>query len=174
MAWLIGIKGLWLMLPWLAGALVAYGLNRFKSHEPKFWCRWAAWALLVIAVPLPSILKTVAPGLIGIPVIIGTCLVLWVEARASQAAPPLLRKTAEQLSDVSFTLYATHLPLLVFVHAIVLGNSRMPYTLGGIASACGLALFALIIAIGWWWLFERKTNDYRQWLIATLKLKPLR
>ena len=27
MAWLIGTKGLWLMLPWLAGALVAFGLN---------------------------------------------------------------------------------------------------------------------------------------------------
>ena len=174
MAWLIGAKGLWLMLPWLSGALVAFGLNRFRNHESKSWCRWAAWVFLVIAVPLPSILKTAAPGLIGIPVIIGTCLVLWVEAQASQAAPPLLRKTAEQLSDVSFTLYATHLPLLVFVHAIVLGNSRMPYTLGGIASAIGLALFAFIIAIGWWWLFERKTNDYRQWLIAALKLKPLR
>ena len=174
MVWLIGAKGLWLMLPWLAGALVAYALNRFKNQKPKSWWRWSSWAFLIIAVPLPSVLKATGSGLIGIPVIIGTCLVLWVEARASQAAPPLLRNAAEQLSDVSFTLYATHLPLLVFVHAIVLGNSRMPYTLGGIASAIGLASFALIIAIGWWWLFERKTNDYRQWLIATLKLKPLR
>ncbi len=174
MAWLVGPKGLWLMLPWLAGALVAYGLNRFKAEKPKPWWRWSAWAFLVIAVPLPSILKTVAPGFIGMPVIIGTCLVLWVEVHASQAAPALLRKTAEQLSDVSFTLYATHLPFLVFVHAIVLGNSRLPYTLGGITSAFGLAFFAFMISTGWWWLFERKTNHYRQWLVVTLKLKPLR
>jgi peptidoglycan/LPS O-acetylase OafA/YrhL len=174
MAWLVGSKGLRLMLPWLAGALVAYALDRFKGHKPKSLWRWAAWAFLVITIPLPSILKTVVPGLIGVPVIIGTCLVLWVEAQASQAAPTSLRKTAEQLSDVSFTLYATHLPLLVFVHAIFLGDTRMPYTLGGIVSAIGLASFALIMAIGWWWLFERKTNHYRQWLIATLKLKPLR
>jgi len=174
MAWLIGTKGLWLMLPWLAGALVAYGLNQFKSQETKPWRRWAAWAFLVMAVPLPSVLKVMAPGLTGIPVILGTCMVLWVEARASQAAPPLLRKTAELLSDISFTLYATHLPLLVFVHAVVLGNSRMPYTLGGIAAACGLALLALLVAKGWWWLFERKTNEYRQRFTAALKLKPLR
>jgi len=174
MAWLIGIKGLWLMLPWLAGALVAYGLNRFTNHGPKSWCRWAAWAFLVIVVPLPSVLKATGSGLIGIPVIIGTCLVLWVEARADQAAPTMLRLAAEQLSDISFTLYATHLPLLIFVHAVVLGNSRMPYTLLGIASACGLALLALLAAKGWWWLFERKTSDYRQRLTATLKLKPHR
>jgi len=174
MAWLIGTKGLWLMLPWLAGALVAFGLNQSKSQETKPWRRWAAWAFLVIAVPLPSVLKVMAPGLTGIPVILGTCMVLWVEARANQAAPPLLRMAAEQLSDVSFTLYATHLPLLVFVHAVVLGNSRMPYTLGGIAAACGLALLALLVAKGWWWLFERKTNEYRQRFAAALKLKPLR
>jgi len=86
----------------------------------------------------------------------------------------MLRLAAEQLSDISFTLYATHLPLLIFVHAVVLGNSRMPYTLLGIASACGLALLALLAAKGWWWLFERKTSDYRQRLTATLKLKPHR
>lgn len=176
MTWLIGAKGLWLMLPWLAGALVAHVSNRSNNHEPKSWCRWTAWAFLAIAVPLPLILKATGSGsgLIGIPVIIGASLVLWVEAGTSQIAPPLLRKTAEQLSDISFTLYATHLPLLVFIHAIFLGNSRMPYTLGGIASAISLASFALIMAIGWWWLFERKTNDFRQWLIACLKLKSLK
>ena len=115
-----------------------------------------------------------APGLTGIPVILGTCMVLWVEARANQAAPTMLRRGAEQLSDISFTLYATHLPLLVFVHAVVLGNSRMPYTFGGIASACGLVLLALLVAKGWWWLFERKTNEYRQRFAVALKLKPLR
>lgn len=172
MAWLIGTKGLWLMIPWMAGALVSYALSRFRNLKPKSWWRWAAWGFLVIVVPLPSVLKTT--GLIGVPVIIGACLVLWVEAQASQATTPLLRKTAEQLSDVSFTLYATHLPLLVFIHAIFLGNSRMPYTLGGIASAISLALFAFIMATGWWWIFERKTNDLRQWLIACLKLKSLK
>jgi peptidoglycan/LPS O-acetylase OafA/YrhL len=174
MAWLIGTKGLWLILPWLAGALVAYGLDQSKSHETKLWWRWAAWAFLVIAVPLPSVLKATASGLTVIPVIIGTCMVLWSEARADQDASPMLRLAAEQLSDISFTLYATHLPLLVFVHAVVLGNSRMPYTPVGIASACGLAFIALLAARGWWWLFERKTSACRQRLTAMLKLKPLR
>jgi peptidoglycan/LPS O-acetylase OafA/YrhL len=173
-AWMIGAKGLSLMLPWLAGVFVAHLPNRLKSTNPKFWWRPAAWAFLVIAIPLPSILKLVAPSLIGIPAIIGTCFVLWVEALTSQAARPLLRKAAEHLSAISFTLYAMHLPLLVFVHAIVWGNSRMPYTLGGIGSACGLALLALIASSGLWWLFERKTDHYRRWLVASLKLKPLR
>lgn len=169
MAWLIGTKGLWLMLPWLAGALVAYALNWFNSQEPKSWWRWATWAFLIISVPLPSVLKETP--LIGVLVVVSVCLVLWVEGRTSQAAHPLLQKIAEQLSDVSFTLYATHLPLLVFVHAIVLGNSRLPYSFGGIAAACGLALSAFLMAIVWWWLFERKTNDYRRWLTETLRLK---
>jgi peptidoglycan/LPS O-acetylase OafA/YrhL len=62
---------------------------------------------------------------------------------------------------MSYTLYAVHYPMLFLIHALWLGNQKLPYSSAGIATPLTIAGAAFIFAYGWWWLFERRTNEVR-------------
>lgn len=96
-----------------------------------------AWALLL-------------PGLAGLPPIGG------IYARA-----------ATGISEISYTLYATHYPLLAFVWFSFLAPAQAPPGLRSIALALAMLAMVLVFATVIWWLFERQTFKIRQ---AVLKM----
>ena len=68
---------------------------------------------------------------------------------------------ANGLSEISYTLYATHFPLLAFIYFTFLAPSQ--WEPGALSIVLGLAMLALALALAtlFWWLFERRTGEIR-------------
>ncbi len=69
------------------------------------------------------------------------------------------------LSDISYSLYATHFPLVLLL-GIAWGTDSAQWQWSmGTAALYASSLFVLLLA-GWmvWWLTERHTSSVRQWL----------
>jgi len=70
-------------------------------------------------------------------------------------------RIANGLSEISYTLYATHFPLLAFIYFTILApNQWEPGALPVILAVAMLAA-ALALAVLFWWLFERRTGEIR-------------
>ena len=67
---------------------------------------------------------------------------------------------ARGLSEISYTLYLTHFPLLAFIFFTALA----PTELGPYVRFCILVPTTLVFALGTWWCFERHTNILYVWM----------
>ena len=70
------------------------------------------------------------------------------------------------LSEISYTLYVVHFPLLFFVAALVLKGRKFPADTQGYLWFTGLTVATLLISTGMWWLFERNTDKVRRWILG--------
>lgn len=162
-AWLLGTKGLFLMTAWLAGAGVACLVAHFPAWPDPVWLRPLVWAVFASGVLALAIFSLIGPAWSTLVAAGLTCAILWVETRASGDSKSRYARPIEGLSEMSYTLYAVHYPLLFLLHALWLGNQKLPHSPSGIATALTIAATAFVFAYGWWWLFERRTNEIRDY-----------
>jgi peptidoglycan/LPS O-acetylase OafA/YrhL len=82
----------------------------------------------------------------------------------------LYKRLANQLSRMSYTLYAIHTPLVVFFTAMLVGDSTKQWIpdIVTVGKAGGVLLFILLCAHAWAWLFEDRTETIRQGVIKLL------
>jgi peptidoglycan/LPS O-acetylase OafA/YrhL len=66
------------------------------------------------------------------------------------------------LSEISYTLYVVHFPLLFVIGAAVLEGRQWPANGQGFLLFGGLIVVVLAISVGMWWLFERNTDRVRK------------
>ena len=97
---------------------------------------------------------------------------LWVVGLASCEHHILwLKKVAAGLSEMSYTLYLVHFPLLAFVFfAFFQGRKYLPdftsyLCFGSLLAGC------LIFAAMMWWCFERNTDRLRKRIEVIFRLK---
>ena len=85
-------------------------------------------------------------------------------------------KVARALSNVSYTLYATHFPVLAFLWFVLLAPTKWPFGLLGIVLMAGLGATTLVIGTVMWWAFERNTDRVRKaiehWVVSNPLFKP--
>ena len=74
----------------------------------------------------------------------------------------LYHKIADSLAKISYTLYATHFPLLAFIWFVALAPRKWPVDLWSMTMMGSLVLCALTAAAAIWWLFERNTPRVRE------------
>ena len=80
------------------------------------------------------------------------------------------------LSEMSYTLYLVHTPLLVFLSAILVGSwKRWPLDFLHICQFVAICLFVFSVAYGVYFCFERNTGKVRAWVqrIVRLKVTPI-
>lgn len=69
------------------------------------------------------------------------------------------------LSNVSYTVYLFHLPMLVFLHALLVpAGSLLPANAGNVGMVVGLVVSVFAVCVGMWWLFESRTDVVRKWV----------
>ncbi len=76
----------------------------------------------------------------------------------------LLKPIGRGLSEVSYTLYVTHFPLLFFFSAVVLQGEQVEPGWKGFTLFVVLNLACLVVAIAFWYLFEKRTSQLRRWI----------
>ena len=73
------------------------------------------------------------------------------------------------LSEISYTLYVVHFPLLFFAAAVLLKGRQFPADGQGFFWFAILAAAILLISAGMWWLFERNTDAVRRLIQSKLQ-----
>lgn len=77
-------------------------------------------------------------------------------------------RIASCLSEISYTLYATHFPILAFIYFTLIAPSQWPPGWDALAAGLAMLAAALIAATAMWWCFERNTQLARTAVAALL------
>lgn len=151
-------------LIWVAGALAsamasADGLRKLFAH-PSFGI--VALLSVVASLAIASRIGGLAADLLS-----GLAWCALLPVLAALAVPlgswwgRLYSRVAHALSEVSFTLYATHFPIIIFVYFVWIAPHKLQPGLTGLSALGGGVLLALLFSTALWWCFERNTQNVR-------------
>jgi len=157
---------------WLAGVAV------YRLPPPKWTPKFASWMrILVLIVYLPvffGIAKQALIPLVPADYILAVCTVglLWVLLSAQRAYKPGPSvRIGRGMARFSYSLYALHLPILLFLSSMVVGDSLWEPSFPHLAVAAG----PLLLAVGYAWAIasftEFKTDIIRKRLELLLGFK---
>jgi peptidoglycan/LPS O-acetylase OafA/YrhL len=150
---------------WVMGAVAGY-LTKLLPRR------------VIVAIWLPSSIVAIAafvvldklrPGLSS-DLLLGVAFSALLPALAVLPSPGrTYAGLATSSAAISYTLYATHFPLLAFIWFAGLAPQKWP--VGGYAIALVAAFLgaALVHAAGMWWLFERNTDTFRRIIQSWLR-----
>jgi peptidoglycan/LPS O-acetylase OafA/YrhL len=95
---------------------------------------------------------------------LGIAFAVWMLAlTGSWRREGWLSRISSGLSEISYTLYVVHFPILFGVAAVLLEGHQFRADWVGYSWFFGLTLVTLAIAAGMWWAFERNTAKVRRW-----------
>ena len=79
------------------------------------------------------------------------------------------RRCGHTLSEISYTLYLVHFPMLMFLYATLLAPRQFPLSAASAGMMAALVIISLLYATTIWFLFERNTDRWRRvletWLL---------
>jgi peptidoglycan/LPS O-acetylase OafA/YrhL len=101
--------------------------------------------------------------LVGISFAALALQVLW--ARPDRLV--LFLKPVNWLSDISYSLYLFHFPMVVLYGALLRGHQFQP-TVSSLAMYCLMLATFVAVSHAAWWLFERNTGAVRKAMIAVV------
>jgi peptidoglycan/LPS O-acetylase OafA/YrhL len=170
---IITVLPMWLLVYgviWAAGAAAAWCMRRpalaaFLRHSAT---RIGTVSLLFAAL----FLTKVEVGLTRVDIVdleLGIAVAFALPVLATLPSPGgLYRVLARASSELSYTLYLTHFPLLTMIVMVGLAPERLPPS----TFAAGLYVALLSVAILWaaavWWCFERNTDRTYSLIASTL------
>lgn len=82
-----------------------------------------------------------------------------------------VRKIIHFFSDISYTLYLAHSPLLAFIACYFLDNERYTFGGKGLLLFMGLLISLIVYSYSLYWVFEKNTNKFRDFLFSVFKVK---
>jgi len=150
---------------WLGGAVAAV-VARNPSLKPLFEHNLAR-AATIVALPVGMVAAKLLPVYsdLWLGLLVAAGLPVWA---AMPSVSRVFNVASEHVAEISFTLYLTHFPLLMFFSTVWLLPDQLAL------SASGLKVYAALIAAAFaqaqlvWWLFERHTNRVYRWTMARL------
>jgi peptidoglycan/LPS O-acetylase OafA/YrhL len=122
---------------------------------------------LALSYLTPGILQRALPSQLCVG--FGSAVLIYVLLQSTGASSDgLYRKVATGLAGFSYTLYLVHLPLLVFIKAMVLPHDRWPVNYGALSAGC----LILLVILGYAWvvsqLTEARTESVRDYAMSML------
>jgi peptidoglycan/LPS O-acetylase OafA/YrhL len=163
LGWFVGYQVAALFPCWLAGVAAGVLANRLPHRAGML--RWAI-ALISVGAIVGSVIGSAAHVLSGYEadyVASAAAAVLIWAALAARPESRLYARASILLSEMSYTLYLTHLPLLILIQRSLFRN---PWS-ADLLHICFAAL-PLLIALGFaycfYLFFEARTGEVRRWL----------
>lgn len=148
---------------WLLGVVLAVLPRRLTPPTRPGVVGFGLLALLasVAVTKAPAVLARVPLSFDMVAGLGGALLVLAL-LRGEGPRSKAVRWFARWSSEISYSLYLVHFPVVVFVGAVLVGHGQGQLT--PVAFAGYLALLACLVGVGWafWWLFERNTARVRR------------
>ena len=149
-----------------AGGIWLFGVAAFwAGHRERVRtvCRHPAALVLGGALFLGSLAASKTNSVFGTDGSIGAAFALWVVGLAA-CEPPFVRlkKFAAGLSEMSYTLYLVHFPLLAFVFFGFFAGRKFFPDATTYLGYLGLLALCVAYAGALWWCFERNTDRLRK------------
>jgi peptidoglycan/LPS O-acetylase OafA/YrhL len=161
-------------LVWIAGAVARLATARLGLAGATVLAVSALMAgTLSIAISRHALFVTSSLAAdIGLGLVAAAVLPALV--RLPVSAHGLYARTAMGLSEISYTLYATHFPMLAFVWFVMLAPLQAQPSWAALALLAALLAMVLSLACGMWWMFERNTPLVRGAINEALARLPRR
>lgn len=158
--WWLPAKLVWSGLIWVFG-VGAFWVGRFENVRRI--CRHPAWLIGAGILSLGALAASKTGSIFGTDWSIGVAFALWVVSLASaNSLPSGLRRLSSGLSEMSYTLYVVHFPLLAFVFFGFFGGKQFQPELIGYGLFGSLLLATVGLAAAVWFCFERNTDRLRK------------
>jgi len=159
---------------WISGAIAHYAVS--QQHRCRMINHPAWAAIVIIAVVTSLIFDKLIPGLLW-DLLLGAAFAAVLSILTFLPTfGESYRKIANALSNVSYTLYATHFPLLAFGWFVFFAPTKWPFGPLATVLMTGFGATALVSSAVMWWAFERNTNRIRktikQWAVSIHHSKP--
>ncbi len=159
---------------WLPGSLLKGGLiwlmgyaawKAFNSTKLRLWLQHPLAAIFPAVGLIASLAAVKRGGWMGSDLFLGACIAMLIPYLAApRTFPHWLTSASEWLSDISYTLYLSHRPVMIF---IILGIFAKHHSVTSIDSYLLYGVILLIIlayAICLWAVFERNTKQISMWV----------
>jgi peptidoglycan/LPS O-acetylase OafA/YrhL len=147
-------------LIWLIGTAAFWTA---RSSKVAAFCRHPAVLTVsgVAAVATLAATKSNSPW--GSDYAVGVAFGVWMVGLASKSIMPRpLTRLAGRLSDLSYTLYLVHFPVLAFTFFSFFKGRQFQPAPAGYLVFMALLLGTLAVSTGLWWCFERNTDRVRK------------
>ena len=159
----------------LAGIIWLFGVGAFWAgcfERVRRICGRPVWLIFAAILSLGSLAASKTGSILGTDWSIGLAFALWVIGLATIEHHVLwLKKIAAGLSEISYTLYLVHFPLLAFIFFIFFeGRKFSPDTATYLLFASALT-GCVAFAAAMWWCFERNTDRFRKRIEAMISPK---
>lgn len=153
---ILPLQILTLGLLWMMGA--AASLIAFRSKISSWFTSLQVRILALGLAGLILMASKIVNGTAG-DLIIGGAFALVLPVLALMPSPgKWFVRLARAGSEISYTLYLTHLPLLVFLTLSFLAPMRFYPDISGYSVFSAFVVVSVLWATIMWWLFERHTN----------------
>lgn len=163
MIWLLGV-GVWWVHSKTPGPDSRPALLAVRSF---FFGR--LWMLLGGGVFLATLAASRTSHWFGNDYSVGIAFALWlVSLSGGWKMIPWADRLSFGLSEISYTLYVVHFPILFFAAIVLLKGKQFSPGPAGYLLFVALAAAVIAISTGMWWIFERKTPAVRAWVVTRL------
>ncbi len=171
--WLPG-RIVWLGLIWL------FGVGAFWMGRSERVHRVSGHPALLIStgiLALGSLVASKTTSILGTDYAIGLLFALWVIGLASiNPQLPILKRVSSGLSDMSYTLYLVHFPVLAFIFFCFFEGRQLAPGPKSYFWFAALLSGAVVLGAGLWFCFERNTDwlrkRFEQLLVGRLVSEP--
>lgn len=165
---LIGILSFHLIsgfIIWLFGVLVYVHYEKSSLSSSKgFLVTALLLFLLSLVVSKTNIVQAITP--VSSDMIVGISISVLLFSLKEKNAPKRLRvlisKISRWLSEISYSLYLFHYPLVLVIYADFYRSDQINANFNGILQYLFWLSFLVIGAWIFWWIFERNTNVVRK------------
>jgi peptidoglycan/LPS O-acetylase OafA/YrhL len=157
-------------LIWMAGAIAHYSL-RFIGRPATQGFLLMCFALALLAVVGATVLDKIRPGLASDLVLGAAFACVLPILTMLPSLGTIYNGVARNLANISYTLYATHFPVLAFMWFVVLAPHKWPIGPTAAIVMGSLIVTTLAVAVSMWWLFERNTDRVRHVLESWLRVR---
>jgi peptidoglycan/LPS O-acetylase OafA/YrhL len=154
------------LLIWLFGVAAFLALDHPAISRFVLDRRVGLAGLAVLAVALAANRELGRPGYFVTGAAFAVALPWLTRAGARSTS---YRRAGFLLSEMSYTLYLVHFPLLAWIYFVFVGPRQWAFGLASVGALIAILLVVMIYAAAIWWLFERNTDRVRAFVAHYLK-----
>ena len=158
-------------LIWVMGVMVWGLVWKMDTKKQRMFSIFRGWPLRIVGglIFLGTLAMSKSSHWLGSDYAVAAAFALWlISLSGSSPRPRLWKHAATGLSEISFTLYVVHFPLMFFAASVFLRGQQFPADTAGFLWFGSLAVTVLVISSVLWYLFERNTGWVRKRIQLTV------
>ncbi|MCH8181066.1 MAG: acyltransferase [Proteobacteria bacterium] len=160
----------WLFIAWVMGAAVHGVPGRWHCFG-RWTCGTLSLVWMLVMLSLARLDKVPSLFPFAHDLLLAAAVSMWclhVRFAETLAWPDWLRAPTHRLSDMSFSLYLIHMPIIFVGVGALIPSGKMSLNASGWVTFAALSLG--IVATSWlfWWMFERHAPEVRKLLMQGL------